>query len=74
MDDPIYKTETDHGQREETCGSWGGGAEWDGQAVWDFWMQIVIFGMDGQWEPTVQHREMCVIGSLCCTTELDKTL
>lgn len=25
--------------------------------------------MDGQWDPNVQHREMCVIGSICCTTE-----
>ena len=33
-----------------------------------FWMQAVIFGMDGQWGPTVQHREMCVIESLCYTT------
>ena len=24
-DDPICKTETDHGQREQTCGSQGGG-------------------------------------------------
>ena len=40
--------------------------------VWE--MQTVIFGMDGQWDPTVQHRELCVIGSFCCTTELDKTL
>ena len=39
-----------------------------------FWMQTVIFGMDGQWDPTVQYREMCVIWSLCCTTELDETL
>ena len=29
-----------------------------------FWMQIVIFGMDGQWDPTVQHREMRMIGLL----------
>ena len=39
-----------------------------------FWMQTVMFGMDGQWGPTVQHREMRVIGSLCCATELEKTL
>ena len=39
-----------------------------------FWMQTVIFGMDGQWDLTVQHREMYVIGSLCCTTELVETL
>ena len=39
-----------------------------------FWMQTVVFGMDGQWDSTVQHREMCVIGSICCKTELDETL
>ena len=39
-----------------------------------FWMKTVIFGMDGQWDSTVQHREMCVIGSLRCTAELDETL
>ena len=47
----------------------------DGWAFWGFlWMQTVIFGMDVQWDPKVQHREMCVIGLLCCTTELDETL
>ena len=24
--------------------------------------------MDEQWDPTVQHREMCVIGLPCCTS------
>ena len=43
--------------------------------IWGvFWMQTVTFGIDVQWDPTVQHREMCVIESLCCTTEPDKTL
>ena len=29
--DPIYKTETDHGHREQTCGSQqGGGVGWMG--------------------------------------------
>ena len=37
-------------------------------------MQTVISGVDGQWDPTVLHREMYVIGSLCYTTELDETL
>ena len=37
-------------------------------------MQTVIFEMDGQKDPTVQHRETCAIGSLGCTVELDKTL
>ena len=36
--------------------------------------QTATFGMDGQWGPTVQHRELCVIGPLCCTTELEETL
>ena len=37
-------------------------------------VQTIIFGMDGQWDPTAQHKEMCEIGSLCCTTKLDETL
>ena len=46
----------------------GKGREWERQAFWGFLgMQTVIPGVDG-------HREMCVIGSLCCTTELDETL
>ena len=51
-----------------------GGSGMDGHFGGFFWMQIVVFGMDGQWDSTVQHREMYVIASLCCTTELDKTL
>ena len=39
-----------------------------------FGKKTVTFGMDGQRDPTAQHRELCVIGSLCCTTELDETL
>ena len=43
--------------------------------IWGVWgMQTVIFGMNGQWDPTLQHRVMCVIGSPYCTTELDETL
>ena len=58
--------EADHGQGEQTWGSQvGSGREWNG---WTFavgdWMQTVIFGMDGQWDPTVQHREMSGTGSL----------
>lgn len=45
--------------------------EWD-LGVWG--MQTAIFGMGGQWGPTVQHREVCVIGSLCSATELDEML
>ena len=53
---------------------WEGEKEWDGWAVGSFWMQTVLFGMDGQWDPTEQHRELHVIGSLCCTTEIEETL
>ena len=47
------KTETDHGQEEQTWGSQEGdkGREWDGWAFWG--MQTTVFGMDGQWDPTV---------------------
>ena len=50
-DDPVYKTETDHSQGEQTCGS----QEWGGWAFLGFWIQTVILGMDGQWNPTVQY-------------------
>ena len=51
----------------------GEGVGWIGiLGVWE--MHTVVFGIDGQWNPTVQHREMCVIGSLCCTTDPDETL
>ena len=33
--DPIYKTEKDHGHGEPTCGCQGEGRkEWDGRVVW----------------------------------------
>ena len=48
----------------------GEGVEWMG--IWG--IQTVLSGKDGQWDPTAQHREMCVIGSLTCSTELDETL
>ena len=74
-DDPTYKTETDQGQAEQTCGSQGRGwREWDGQGVWGLGMQTVTFGMDGQWGCTLQHGELCVIGSLSHTTETEETL
>ena len=38
------------------------------------WGCKLLFGMDGQWGPIVQHRELCVMGSLCCTTETEETL
>ena len=50
------------------------GKEWDGQGVWSWWLQTVTFEMDGHCTPTVKHKELCVIGSLCCTTEIEETL
>ena len=59
-DDTIYKTEINHGQEEQTCSSWGEGrGSGNGQAVWVFFFDAVVLGMDGQWGPTVQHRN-CV--------------
>ena len=75
--DPTYKTETDHSHREQNCGCQGKGGgerEWDGHGVCSWWMQTVKFGMDGQWNATIQHRELCMTGSLCCTTEIKETL
>ena len=34
----------------------------------------LMFRMDGQWGPTVQHRELCVTGSLFFSTEIEETL
>ena len=51
----------------------GEGVGWMGN-LGGLGVQTVIFGMDGHWGPAVQHRELCVIGSLCCTVELDETL
>ena len=52
-DDPIYKTETNHISEEQTCDSQGRGERvgWTGSSR--LGMQTVIFGMDGQWGPTV---------------------
>ena len=48
--------------------------KWDGRAVRGLGMQTLIFGTDGQWSPTVQHRELSVIELLCYTTENEETL
>ena len=53
---------------------WEKGESWMHGPLGVFGMQTVIYGMDGQCDPTVQHREMFVTGSLCCTTHLDETL
>ena len=40
----------------------------------NWWMQTLTFGMNGQWGLTLQHRELCVMGSLGCITEIEETL
>ena len=41
---------------------------------WGWWIQTVTFEMDGQWGPTVQHRELYAIGLLCYKTEIEEAL
>ena len=61
MNKHFYITETDS-QREQTCGCQvGRGREWDGPGVWGQQVQTITFGMDKQWDPIVQHRELCPI-------------
>ena len=58
---------------EFSGGEKGEGVRWMG-ILEVFGMQTVVSGMNGQWDPTIQHRGMCVIGSFHCTTELEQTL
>ena len=51
---------------------WGEGEAVGGMGI--LGMQPIISGVDRQWDPAVQHREMCLTGSLGCTTELDERL
>ena len=38
--------------------------------VWGWWRQTVTLGMDGQWGPTVEQRELCVIGHFAIQQKL----
>ena len=55
----AMKQKQTHRHREETGGCQGGGV-WgkDGLGVWDQQIQTVIYRMDNQQGPTVQHREL----------------
>lgn len=65
----------DRGHGEQTCGCQGrAGRDWDGWRVWGWWMKRVTFGMDGRGGPTVQHRELAMTGSICCTTEIEENV
>ena len=47
-----------------------GGSGMDGDVGIDGYK--LTFGIDGQWAFTVQHVDLRVIGSLCCTTKIKK--
>ena len=45
----LSTKQIDHDQGEQTFGSHGAvGSKWDGQEVQGFWMQTVMFEIDGQ--------------------------
>ena len=73
--DPVYKTETGHSHGEQTCGCRGdgGGSGMDGEFGIGGckWLDLEWMGIGG---PTVWHRELCMTGSPCCTTEIEETL
>ena len=59
--------------RRADLGFWGGGGKGvGGTGIWGglLGLQTVISGV----APTVQNRELCVIGLLCCTTQLEETV
>ena len=69
----IYKTETGQAKESRLVVPRGWCGEWDVQGVefldancyiWNGWAM----------GPTIQHRELCVIGSFRCTTEIEETL
>ena len=67
-------TKQTHRHREQTCGCQGGGG-WgrDGVGVLDQQMQaIILYRMDKQQGPTVQHRELYSIS--CDKTIMEKTM
>ena len=63
--EPIYETETDsqtqktdsQTQRTDLWLPRGRGSGRDGLGVWDQQMQTIIYRMDKQQGPTVNHRE-----------------
>ena len=74
-DNPILKRNGSWPRRADLGFPRGKGEGVGQMSIWGvFWIQTVIFGMVGQWYLTVQHREMCVIGSFYSTTELEETL
>ena len=71
----IYKTETD--TRTLKLNFWlpkgtGVGGGMDGVWVWDWHAHLSVHGIDGQWGPAVQHRELYAI--VCGTVIRGKSL
>ena len=63
------KQKQTHRYRKQSCGCQGGwGWERDGVGVCDQQMQTIIYRMDKQQGPTVQHRELYSIS--CDKTQL----
>ena len=56
----IYETETDSGDIENrfVVAKGEGGWEREGLGIWDYQMQTIIYRMDKQHGPTVEHREL----------------
>ena len=53
------KQKQTHKHREQICGCQeGGGQGRDGVGGWDQQMQTIIYKMDKQQGPSVQHREL----------------
>ena len=53
------KQKQTHRHRTQACGCQGGGGQGnDRLGVWDQQMQTIVYRMDKQQGPTVQHREL----------------
>ena len=62
---PSTEKKQTHGLGEKTCGCQGGGGgsgrEWDGLGGQGQQMQTFASGVDKQWDPAVQHRELYLV-------------
>ena len=58
INEHVYDQKETHRYREQTCGFQVGVWGMEGLGVWDQQMQTIIYGMDRQQSPTVEHREL----------------
>ena len=56
------KQKQTHRHREQICGCQGGRNGMEGEFGVSRYLQTIIFRMDEQSGPTVQHRELYVLG------------